>query len=118
LAWSLSAFSVNLHEIIYGPSTEWQSDLGDSPTGTPIYYNNRIGTIPITNLELGLTALKGLKFAVGANNLFNRYPEKLNGNLTSTFNAVDDNAAVQKYPGFSPFGIDGGFYYAKVSFRF
>jgi iron complex outermembrane recepter protein len=114
----MSAFSVTLHEIIYGPSTEWQSDLGDGPTGTPIYYNNRIGTIPITHLELGMKTWKGLKFAVGANNLFYRYPETLNGHLTATFNSVDDNAAVQKYPGFSPFGIDGGFYYARVSLKF
>ena len=32
--------------------------------------------------------------------------------------AADDNAGVQKYPFFSPFGIDGGFYYARAGYRF
>jgi iron complex outermembrane recepter protein len=118
LAWTVNAFSVTVHEIIYGPSTEWQSDVGDNPASLPIYYNNRIGTIPITNLELGMQAWKGLKFSVGATNLFNRYPEKLDGTLTQHFFSYDDNAGVQKYPGFSPFGIDGGFYYGRVSLKF
>jgi iron complex outermembrane receptor protein len=29
-----------------------------------------------------------------------------------------DNGAVTIYPGFSPFGINGGFYYARASFSF
>ena len=29
-----------------------------------------------------------------------------------------DNAAVQRYSAFSPFGIDGGFYYARLSYKF
>jgi len=67
---------------------------------------------------LGLQASKNLKIAVGANNLFDRYPEQINPNLTAHYDAHDDNAGVTKYPAFSPFGIDGGFYYARASFRF
>jgi hypothetical protein len=101
MAWTMNAFSVTVHEIIYGPSSKWQSDVGDNPTVLPIYYNNRIGTIPITNLELGMEVLKGLKLTLGANNLFHRYPEKLDGTLSEHFFSHDDNAGVQKYPGFS-----------------
>jgi iron complex outermembrane recepter protein len=107
----------------YGPSNEFQGDNGDeaishSCAGDICYYNNRIGTIPITNLELGLEAAKGLKIAVGDNNLFNCYPAQINPMLTASYDSAEDNAGVQKYPTFSPFGIDGGFYYGRISYRF
>jgi iron complex outermembrane receptor protein len=109
-----------VHEIIYGPSSEWDGDDGDNPTGNVEYYNTTIGTIAITNLELGLKAEKNLQVAIGANNLFNRYPDLNNGQLISNEQqfVYGDNAGVAKYPSFSPIGIDGGFYYARASYRF
>jgi iron complex outermembrane recepter protein len=56
--------------------------------------------------------------SAGANNLFNRYPNQLNPALTAAYYAYDDNAGVVKYPTFSPFGIDGGFYYVRAGYRF
>jgi iron complex outermembrane receptor protein len=50
--------------------------------------------------------------------LFNRFPNKLNSNILSRENAAKDNAAVDQYPIFSPFGINGGFYYAKLTYKF
>ena len=32
--------------------------------------------------------------------------------------AAGDNAAVTQYPLYSPFGINGGFYYAKAAYKF
>jgi iron complex outermembrane receptor protein len=118
--WNLNPFSVSVHEIIYGPSSEWDGDDGDNPTGNVEYYNTTIGTIAITNLELGLKAEKNLQVAIGANNLFNRYPDLNNGQLISNEQqfVYGDNAGVAKYPSFSPIGIDGGFYYARASYRF
>ena len=126
--WTEGIFSVTAKEYVYGPTSEWVSDNGDGATcpasqgafesGGDCYYNTHVGTLATTNLELGLEALKGFKIAVGANNLFNRYPTQQNGQLVSVYNAYPDNAAVTKYPGFSPIGIDGGFYYAKLSYRF
>jgi iron complex outermembrane recepter protein len=126
--WTMGAFSVSVHEIIYGPSSEWDNDDGDLASdatapgalcsGGVCYYKESIGTIPITNLELGLNLAKGLHLAVGANNLFNRYPEQINGHLTAAYDSADDNTGVTKYPAFSPLGIDGGFYYARIGYRF
>jgi iron complex outermembrane recepter protein len=116
--WTISQFYVDLHEIIYGPSAEWDNDDGDNATGVPIYYKETIGTIPITNLELGMHLTKSLTFALGATNLFNRYPEQINPALTNAYDAYQDNSAVDRYPDFSPFGQDGGFYYARVNFAF
>jgi len=115
--WSLSAFYVNLRELLYGPSADYLGDSGEGPTGIPIYYRNQVGTIPLTNVEVGINVMKSLTLAVGATNLFNRYPERINPALTATFNAADDNSGVQKYPSFAPFGIDGGFYYARIGYR-
>jgi iron complex outermembrane receptor protein len=56
--------------------------------------------------------------AIGAVNLFNRYPNRVNAANTGVEAANFDNAAVEKYAPFSPFGIDGGFYYARLSYKF
>lgn len=116
--WSIGELYVDLHEILYGPSAEWDNDDGDNATGIPVYYKETIGTIPITNLELGMHLVKSLTFAIGATNLFDRYPNQINPALTAAFVAYQDNSGVQKYPDFSPFGIDGGFYYARIDFTF
>jgi iron complex outermembrane receptor protein len=57
---------------------------------------------------------------IGALNLFDRYPNKLNGELRSHYDDLTygDNLGVQRYPSFSPIGIDGGFYYARATFSF
>jgi iron complex outermembrane receptor protein len=55
---------------------------------------------------------------VGANNLFNQYPDQVNGRLLAEQRANLDNTAVTVYPSFSPFGINGGYYYARLGFRF
>ena len=128
--YTISKFYVDLHEIIYGHSSSCDNDDGDSSTGVPVattcgpsqggafYYLDHIGTVGITNLELGVTLKESLTLAIGANNLFNRYPNTVNGNITAVESAAYDNAAVEKYLPFSPFGIDGGFYYARLSYKF
>jgi len=50
--------------------------------------------------------------------LFNRFPNKLNSTILSRETAAADNTAVDQYPIFSPFGINGGFYYVKASYKF
>jgi iron complex outermembrane receptor protein len=126
-AWTVGNASVTLLEKLYGPASEWENDDGDngSPgpyagTGSFEYFKTSIGVTPITDLDLGYKVAKNLKLSIGAINLFNRYPPKLNSTeLAHEDNfAYGDNAGVIQYPGFSPFGIDGGFYYAKATFTF
>jgi iron complex outermembrane receptor protein len=129
--YTVSKFYVDLHEIVYGKSSSCDTpDSDPSPTGLPLgpycaaypgglyYYQDHIGTIGVTNMELGLDVRDGLTLAIGANNLFNRYPNQTNPALQATQVAAYDNAAVQKYLPFSSIGIDGGFYYARVSYKF
>lgn len=116
--YTISQYYVDLHEILYGKSSEFANDDGDGPTGAALYYPEHIGSVGITNLELGLKLKEQFTVAVGANNLFNRYPNQVNPTITATEAKAYDNAAVQRYLSFSPFGIDGGFYYVRASYNF
>jgi len=116
--WTLGKLTVNLREQIFGPSNEWESDYGETNGHSLVYYNTRIGTTAITNLDLSYQANKHLKLDIGANNLFNRYPNQTNSTLLYYFRRAFDNAAVFIYPGFSPYGFDGGYYYVRAGYRF
>ncbi len=138
--FSTGKLSVNLVEKIYGPSSEFQNDDGDNggtgagtfPACTPKagtlficpggfnYYESKIGVTAITNLDLSFKMNEHVKFSLGANNLFNKFPGKLNATQRAHENsfAYGDNAGVTQYPIFSPFGINGGFYYVKASYSF
>jgi len=127
--YTVSKFYVDLHEIIYSRSSSCDnpdSDTSAAPLATPCatyagglyYYEDHIGTLGVTNLELGVNLREALTLAIGANNLFNRYPNQTTPAITAVEAAGFDNAAVQKYLPFSSIGIDGGFYYARMSYKF
>jgi iron complex outermembrane receptor protein len=118
MSWTYEKASARLQEVIYGPSSEWVNDNLDTNGNTAVYYQDKIGVTPTTNLELGYELMKGLTLSAGAVNLFNRYPPHTNPGLLNVQRATNDNGAVQIYPGFSPFGINGGFYYARATFSF
>jgi iron complex outermembrane receptor protein len=114
----LDKLSVNLVEKIYGPTSDYENDDGNNPTGNFEYFKDSIGVTPITNLDIAFQFTEHLNLAVGALNLFNRFPGRLNATILNRENAAQDNAAVDQYPIFSPFGINGGFYYAKAVYKF
>ncbi len=118
--WTLGKASVNLVEKIYGPASEWENDDGDNPANALEYFRSETGVTAITNLDLGYQFTHYFRMNIGALNLFDRYPDKLNGTLRSHLDnlAYNDNLGVQQYPSFSPIGIDGGFYYVKATFSF
>jgi iron complex outermembrane recepter protein len=118
LTWTYGKASVNLLEKIYGPSSDYEIDNGDGPTGNVQYFKDNIGLTPITNLDLGYQIHEHLKLDVGAINLFNRYPSLRNGTILSREFKADDGTAATQYPIFSPFGFDGGFYYVKATLSF
>jgi len=114
--WTYDKLSVNLVEKIYGPTHEYDNDDGLNPTGVPENFLNYIGVTPITNLDIGYKVTNHLRVNIGANNLFNRFPPANNATYISHYFKADFSTAVQVNPIFSPFGIDGGFYYGKVTF--
>jgi iron complex outermembrane receptor protein len=110
--WRFGDWTINLRETIYGSSSEFGSPDG----GT--YYKTTISTKALTDLDVNYKVSKALSISVGANNLFNTYPDGMNKDLVKAWRANLDNSAVQKYPSFSPFGINGGYYYAKANYAF
>ena len=118
--WTLGKASVNLVEKIYGPASEWENDDGDNPANALEYFRSETGVTAITNLDLGYQFTHYFRMNIGALNLFDRYPDKLNGTLRSHLDnlAYNDNLGVQQYPSFTPSGIDGGFYSVKATFSF
>ncbi len=110
--WKMGAWTVNLREAIYGKSSELQSSDG------AVYYENKIKTKAITDLEVSYKAGAAWTLSIGANNLFNEYPDMVNKDLLAEQRANLDNGAVTIYPGFSPFGINGGYYYVRAAYKF
>jgi iron complex outermembrane receptor protein len=115
ILWTAGNASVNLLEKIYGPAAEYENHDSDNPTGRLEYFRTNIPVTPITDLDLSYQFRQHLKLTIGATNLFNRHPPMLNPTLLAHYNSFvyGDNQGVQQYPAFSPFGINGGFYYAK-----
>jgi iron complex outermembrane receptor protein len=110
--WKSGAWTLNLRENYYGKSSELGSEDG------AVYYETRIGAAFTTDLELSYQWKRAWSVSVGANNLTNKYPNQVNAQLLAQERASLDNAAVTVYPSFSPFGINGGYYYARLGYRF
>ncbi len=110
--WKAGDWTVNLREAYYGKSSEKDSSDGS------VYYETTIKGRFITDLELSYRLSNALTLSIGANNLFNKYPEMVNASLLAERRANLDNGAVAVYPAFSPFGINGGYYYARAGLKF
>ena len=68
------------------------------------------GNVFITDLEAGFAFAENVRLSVGANNLFDTYPEKTyQGN---SFNGIFP------YSGFSPSGYEGRYLYSRVTLNF
>lgn len=97
-----------------------------SPGATPI---NDVLLAPrwITDLEFRLRPqggiAEGIELAVGANNLFDQYPTvNPTGRATDPLTGNQANLSVNNYflpySSFSPFGFNGRFLYARISYAF
>ena len=74
----------------------------------------------ITDLELRFRPVEAVELAIGANNLFDVYPDRSPfGARPATVGGVYPiNQYYLPYSGFSPFGFNGRFLYARASIRF
>lgn len=108
--WTLDKFSVTLRETLFGKSSQ---DV--SPDGGTFYRQN-IKTAAITDLEVNYKLTSWIELSGGANNLFNKKAPKIQVLADGTI--VDGGAVYDSPLSFSPYGINGGYYYARVNFRF
>ena len=117
--WTWNDLTVNVKESLYGPASRIDNRLGCPLSGPASNcFNNKIGSTFITDLEISYQILEPVKVTIGANNLFNKFPDKLRQDYRNTFLAANANGFVTQYPSFSSFGINGGYYYGKIAITF
>lgn len=117
--WTWNDLTVNVKESLYGPASILNNRLG-CPLSLPASncFKLGIGTTLTTDLEISYKVFETVKLTVGANNLFNKFPDKLNQAYRDTFLAANANGYVTQYPTFSAFGINGGYWYGKINYTF
>jgi iron complex outermembrane receptor protein len=76
-----------------------------------------IGVKAITDLEVSYKLPGDVTVSLGANNLFNTYPDKLSAAFQAAC-VASGSGCVAQYPTFSPFGINGGYYYGRLTWAF
>ncbi|HEV7693684.1 MAG TPA: TonB-dependent receptor [Hyphomonadaceae bacterium] len=110
--WKVGNLSINLKEALYGDASVLQTRTGG------IYYRTELAPALITDLDISYEVVDGVKVSVGANNLFNKYPDHINGLLRQDYLQVNSQGYTQQYATFSPFGINGGYYYGRLAYSF
>lgn len=98
--WLFGQFDINAHLSRFGSYTEISSTQVNDRTYSAKW---------ITDLDIAYAVTKSFTVAVGAKNLFDVYPDKIG--------VVSENGA-GAYGSLSPFGMNGGFYYARASLNF
>lgn len=78
--------------------------------GTTAAADLRTGQKLIVDAEIRYDILHGVRLAVGANNLFDVYPDAVPAALNTT--------GVAAFPFYSPFGFNGRFLYGRLSVNF
>jgi iron complex outermembrane receptor protein len=98
--------SINVREKLYGEASAYTT-----PDGGAHYYLNKVGTTFITDLDFSYQLLDSANLSVGSTNLFNHYPAQISV-------AARGSPGAALYPSFTPYGIDGGYWYGRVTFSF
>jgi iron complex outermembrane recepter protein len=114
--WTVGRFSVNLRDTIFGPASEILSLSGTGVGGVEA----NIPVTSITDLDIGFNITHALKLDVGANNLFDHRPPTVPNvpNGSGGVRPGDGNNVYGEPDQFSPFGINGGYYYGRVTYSF
>jgi len=113
--FNIGAFSINLRETLYGVTQQRTSYSGSGYSTAAGYTVLRIGTTAITDLNVGYKLTSGLRFDIGANNLLNKKAKtvpNVGGRPANGSNVYDPPIT------FTPWGINGGYYYARATFTF
>jgi iron complex outermembrane receptor protein len=100
--WTLGKLNANLRLTRYGEVIQRTSLAANDETVSPKL---------ITDVDVSYAATDHITVSLGANNLFNNYPDSVRAANRGT-------PAFAYYNQYSPYGISGGFYYARVAAKF
>lgn len=110
--YSVGPVVVTVRESVFGASAE--KEQGDDGN----FYPTVVHAAPLTDLDFEYHVTQHVAVSVGANNLFDRRPNSYNPALIANYRANLDAQSVLNSPGFAPFSINGGYYYAKLRLQF
>lgn len=117
--YSYNAITLLVRENFYGSTSALYSP---QTTAYPGYYRNTVGFAAITDIEVGVKLTHQVTFSVGANNLTDKKPPTyllLTSAATANQPVVSNGGNVYDAPlGISPYGINGGYYYGRLAFKF
>mgnify|MGYP006169332923 CR=1 FL=1 len=104
--WQIGDFSINARQNYF---SSWANQLE--------YPGQTFGAKFVTDLDISYTFADRYTLTLGANNLFDTYPDKIAPTATNPVYALTNSLADgQVYPrSGGPFGINGGFYYVRVA---
>jgi iron complex outermembrane receptor protein len=91
--------------------------------GSDPFLDVNLGAKWVTDLEIRAQALDQVEFAIGANNIFDVYPDRIPVGLgtdpvTGAARAYPSTNYVAPFSAFSPFGFNGRYVYVRGSVRF
>jgi iron complex outermembrane receptor protein len=120
--WLRGPISINARENYYG----WWTNAVDycttqvgSGCNNPTGYQ-KFGAKFTTDVDASYTFMDHYTLTVGANNLFNTYPDKIKNSAVNPVYASTlslDNGSVYPRNG-GPFGINGGFWYVRLRVKY
>jgi iron complex outermembrane recepter protein len=120
IGYSSGNFSITARESYYGSWVN-ASDYGNA-AGTAGANGGALqvfGAKATTDLDVTYNLSKEMAISVGANNLFNTFPDKLNANSIGLFPVTGGAADGQVYPrNGGPFGLNGGLWYARIRVKY
>jgi iron complex outermembrane receptor protein len=112
--YSLGGLGITARTQRYGQVTT----LGTAPTNAFGPLDQTFGAKWVTDLSASY-AIKRYSIAIGADNIFDVYPDRNNNNgniaTVATENSGTSNYGIFPYAGISPFGFNGRFVYTKVT---
>lgn len=118
--YSNGAFTFTARENYYGSWVN-ATDYGDGTgvggsNGGPLQH---FGAKATTDFDLTYNLSKEFAISVGANNVFNTFPDKLNNNSIALYPITGGSADGQIYPrNGGPFGMNGGLWYARIKINY
>lgn len=121
-AWQLDNFTINARANYFG---EWSNALeynlvAPAANATTAPASQIFGGKALFDLDVSYTFAKHFTLTLGANNLFDTYPDKIKASPINPIYALSGGLNDgQVYPrSGGPFGMNGGFYYARVRIKY
>ncbi|MGI9377626.1 MAG: TonB-dependent receptor plug domain-containing protein [Tsuneonella suprasediminis] len=120
--WQLGDFTFNVRESYYGEwrnSNDYPIREGNLADGA-IIDGQHFGEKFLTDLDVSYRFMDRYTLTVGANNVFNTYPDKIMATVNNPiYTATGSLANGSVYPrSGGPFGINGGMWYVRLGVKY